>query len=274
MNFNFLKSNPVDYVNIVYFKNKGKLSSFTLSYRLFSFLRNLVILGVIWIPISVYIISVQLGKRVMSARELTKNRDIILAYQDRIDSLYSKTYSDTSVKLLDDKSSKTDSTTVVASSTTQTTTNSSSDSTNSNSTEPTSSEVNSSEQLNQSASDSLPSQEVSTSFPVDIKDLSYSYSDNTLDVSFNLASVIPPKSHKGRLLIVASIDNEDSTIIYPQNSIGSKNISAKSGESFKVASFKTVTAKYNSQEGKKITSFKIICYSNESSSPMEREIIL
>ncbi len=275
MNLNFLRSKPIDYVNIVYFKNKGKLSSFTLSYRLFSFLRNLVILGVIWIPISAYIISVQLTKRIMSEKELTKNRDVILAYQDRIDSLYTKTYSDPSTPPTPSPSN-TESGSDSTSSTTPNISDSSSTSTPEASTNlGVNNEVSSTSQV---STPTTPNTQES-SFPVDIKDLKYSYSDNTLDITFNLASVVHPKSHKGRLLIVAFLDKKDdsdpdTTIIYPGYTDGKGVPDQKTGESFKVASFKTVSAKFVAPEGRKIVSFKIICHSNETSSPMERNIVL
>ena len=270
MNLNFLKSKPIDYVNIVYFKNKGKLSSFTLSFRLFSFLRNLVILGVIWIPISAYIISVQLTKRIMSEKELTKNRDVILAYQDRIDSLYTKTYSESSTTPTPESGSNSTSSTIP---------NISDSSSTSTQEVSTNLDVN-----NEVSSTSQPSTTTTqntkeSSFPVDIKDLKYSYSDNALDITFNLASTVHPKSHKGTLLIVAFLDKKedldpDTTISYPGYISGSGVPDKKAGESFKVASFKTVSAKFIAPEGRKIVSFKIICHSNETSSPMERDIVL
>lgn len=314
-NFNFLKSKKIDYVNIVYFKNKGKLSSFTISYKLFSFLKTLVIIGLIWLPISIYIITVQLNRSLESSNELTKNRNIILAYQDQINSVYKKTYSDYGPGFLDERSDNTDST-----SNTETETDSSSSSSSLTSSSILPIDSNSSEDLlvlktdtntstdnsnlvsdsSSSKVDTLSESQVpqaqktpaassSSSFPVEIQELKYSYSDTKLDLSFNLVSSIHPKAHKGRLQIVAKLsssnqedkaesksgsDSNSSFIVYPNYSLVSAVPNVKSGESFKVASFKSISSQFNSPDSRKIVSFKIICYSNETRSSIEKEIIL
>ena len=310
-NFNFLKSKKIDYVNIVYFKNKGKLSSFTISYKLFSFLKTLVIIGLIWLPISIYIITVQLNRSLESTNELTKNRNIILAYQDQINSVYKKTYSDYESKLLDERSdlsedkSNTDSdsgsdsaldpssSSLTSNSILPIDSDSSSDlvvsntTTNTNTSGDNSNLVSGSSisEVDTSSKSQAPVTPGLSSFPVEIQELKYSYSDTKLDLSFNLVSSVHPKAHKGRLQIVAKLssssqedksnsDSKSSFIVYPNYSLVSAVPNIKSGESFKVASFKSISSQFSSPDSRRIVSFKIICYSNETRSSIEKEIIL